>query len=100
VNLAARTLDVITYIPLGAVTDEAAGVFNTGLGGRLGRSIPFLEEATMLPWRTRGPLSSPSTAPDVSLFLEEAGRNLLTPGGPLTDELKRLLEDLSPGGGK
>jgi hypothetical protein len=100
VNLTARTLDVITYIPLGAVTDEAAGVFNTGLGGLLGRSVPFLEQATMLPWRTRGSLSNPSTAPDVSLFLEEAGRNLLNPGGPLTDELKRLLEDLSPGGGK
>jgi hypothetical protein len=87
VNLVDRTLDVVTYIPLGALTDEAAGVFNTGLGKLLGGAIPMVERASMVPWRTRGPIDNPSTSPDVGLFVKEFGQSLLRPDRMLRDLL-------------
>ncbi|MCC6660025.1 MAG: hypothetical protein IT437_03975 [Phycisphaerales bacterium] len=77
VDLVRRTVDVVTYVPLGALSEEIAGVFNNGrfLGGKV------LESATMMPIRTRGPMDAPTTSPDVRLFFEEAGRSLLSPEG-------------------
>src|SRR5690606_38259474 len=54
IDLPDQRLDVVTWIPIGALTDEAAGMFNTGLGSLLGRAVPEFERLTMVPWRTRG----------------------------------------------
>jgi hypothetical protein len=85
VDLVQRTVDVVTYVPLGALSEEIAGAFNNGrfLGGTA------LEAATMVPIRTRGPMDGPTTSPDVKLFFEEAGKSLLSPEG---------LKDLFGGG--
>lgn len=96
VDLVNQRIDFITYIPLGALTDEASGLFSTGLGSLLGGSIPMLEQATMVPWRTRGPMDNPTTTPEVGLFLKNAGQSLLTPGADLIQGIR----DLFGGGGK
>ncbi len=90
VDFAERTLDVVTYIPLGALTDEAAGIFNSGLGKLLGGAVPSIERATMVPWRTKGTFERHTTRPDLELFVKEFGRNLLGPGKLLEDLLKRV----------
>jgi hypothetical protein len=67
---------VVTYIPFGALTDEAAGVFNTGLGKILGGAIPGIERATMMPFRTTGSFQKHETKPDLELFGKEFLTNL------------------------
>lgn len=88
VDLVNRRLNVVTYIPLGALTDEAAGMFNTGLGKLLGQ-LPVLDRATMMPWRTKGSFDSPRTEPDLELFIRQIGSGL----NPL-----KLIPDRKPGG--
>ncbi|MFM9995733.1 MAG: hypothetical protein ACKVU4_08030 [Phycisphaerales bacterium] len=88
VDLAERRMDVVTYIPLGALSDEAAGRFNTGLGKLFGE-LPLLDRATMLPWRTSGTFDGPRTEPDLELFIKQIGSGL----NPL-----KLLPGLKPGG--
>jgi hypothetical protein len=93
-DLVNRRLNVITYVPFGALTDEAAGVLSTGVGRLLGGVIPTVERATMVPIRTRGSFDSPDTAPDLELFVQQAGRTLLRPdqliGGTIQDIFDRL----------
>lgn len=89
VDIVNKRLDIVTYIPFGALADEAAGKFNTGLGSLLGRTIPGLESATMIPFRTKGPFDNPSAAPDYDLF----GRNFIDTVNP-EDLLKRGLGGL------
>src|SRR5690606_28432513 len=69
VDLPARRLDVVTWIPIGALTDEAAGMFNTGLGSLLGRAVPEFERLTMAPWRTRGTFGNTQTLPAPGMFV-------------------------------
>lgn len=70
VDLVGKNVDVITYIPAGALTGEAVGVF----GGTLGK-IPgigqIITDATMLPFRTRGTFEKQKTEPDLELFAKE-----------------------------
>ncbi len=72
VDLVNRRVDVVTWIPLGALADEAAGLFNTGAGGKLnqilGDAVPVLDAASMLPFRTKGSMDDPETGPDLELF--------------------------------
>jgi len=108
IDLVNRRLDIVTWIPLGALTDEAAGRFNTGLGSAIGRAVPVLDKLTLLPWRTRGPLDGPSTTPAVKLFVERFGQTLLRPDkllgkegllGDLLGRDKDKDEDKDDGGG-
>ncbi|TVQ60494.1 MAG: hypothetical protein EA378_11525 [Phycisphaerales bacterium] len=86
VDLLRQQIDVLTWIPLGALTEEAAGAFNTSLVSRLGGDIPGLGRDTMMPFRTRGSLSNPSTAPDLETFIQTAPDRLAP------DILERLLD--------
>jgi hypothetical protein len=93
VDLVQKKLDVITYVPLGSLTDEAAGVFNSGLGSALGR-LPGLDKATMVPIRTSGSFENPQTKPDLELFVKETGSNLLKPGQAVGEGLQDLLKGI------
>jgi hypothetical protein len=75
VDFVNRTLDVVTFIPLGALTDEALGLFKTGFGGALSE-LNLLGPTTMLPWRTRGSFDDPQTHPAPKMYLENVGRKL------------------------
>lgn len=96
VDLVNRRLDVVTLIPFGALSDEAANSLNAGLGRLLG-GLPGVERATMVPFRTSGSFDQPETRPDMDLFARQLGRTLLRPdnsgGGPLRDLLDRLGRD-------
>ncbi|MBL9031550.1 MAG: hypothetical protein JNM80_07555 [Phycisphaerae bacterium] len=98
VDLVNRNLDIVTFLPFGALTDEAAGAFNTGLGRLLGGLVPALEQATMVPFRTKGSFDSPATSPDMDLFFKEAGRSLLRPGQVIQGGLEDLFKNLGGGG--
>jgi hypothetical protein len=72
VDMVARQVDVVTWVPFGALTDEVAGLFKAkiGIGAVLGQ-IPGLNEATMVPFRTKGSLDNPGTKPDLELFVKD-----------------------------
>ncbi|MEQ8845130.1 MAG: hypothetical protein RIB58_09770 [Phycisphaerales bacterium] len=97
VNLVTQQMDVIVWVPNAALSDEAAGRFNTGLGSALGRTIPGFESITTVPWRVSGPLASPSIAPAPKVLLERRGDELL---GPLLRPGQTLQDLLGLPGGK
>ncbi|CAG0952501.1 hypothetical protein PHYC_00276 [Phycisphaerales bacterium] len=91
VELGPRSLDVVTWVPAGAVTDQALGLFNVGIGSIFAKLTPgLLEPLTMLPFRTRGTVEHPETKPDVSL-VGDGIKNQLKKLDP-----RRLLEGLKP----
>ncbi len=83
VDLVKRTINVVTYVPLFALTDEAAGLFNTGLAGKIG----ILDRTTMVPITTKGSIDNPQTAPDIGLFMKETGENIFKAPGNLLDKI-------------
>jgi hypothetical protein len=93
VDLVNKSVDLVTYVPFGAVTDEIAGVFNTGLGSLLGSAIPTLEKATMVPIRITGPFKSTRIRPDPGLLVRNLGASLRPDrliGGTIKDFLDKL----------
>lgn len=92
VDLVNHKLDVITYIPFGALSDEAAGKLNTGLGRIIGGAIPLIEQATMVPFRTSGTFAASKTEADVELFFSEAGKTLLRPDRLIREGLEKLIK--------
>lgn len=100
VDLVNRRVDVVTYVPFGALSDEAAGLFGNDIGQLLGGRLA-IEQATMVPIRTTGPFSNTQTKPDLELFAKEAGRNLLgSPEKILGGGLQDLLDKLGNGNKK
>ena len=79
VNLAANEMNVLVWLPMAALSDEAAGSFNTGLGSLVGRSIPGFGTATTVPWRVSGPLDGPSIRPAPQVLIQRRGDELLGP---------------------
>lgn len=104
VNLAENTMDVIVWIPIAALSDEAAGRFNTGLGSALGRSVPGFGSVSTVPWRVSGDLASPSILPAPQVLIRRRGSEflgpLMRPGESLQDLLSipRRREQPSEGG--
>jgi hypothetical protein len=79
VDLVNKRVDVVTWVPVGALTESAAGLFKADLGKILGDN-PATQAATMLPFRTRGPYgdpnSKPRTEPDLDLFAKDVVKSL------------------------
>ena len=75
VNMGSRTLDIVTWVPFGALTDEAAGALNTGVGKLLG-GLPVLETLTKIPVRTRGTFEQKKTEIDLELFAKNAVKSV------------------------
>ncbi len=84
-------LDVITYIPGGAIAQEAIGPLGVPLG--LGPQV-------MVPFRTRGPLASPKTEFDAEHFAKKAlsPENIIKGVGDLLGKPGGVLDDLIGGG--
>lgn len=103
VDLPANSMDVLVWIPMAALSDEAAGRFNTGLGSAIGRSVPGFGSATTVPWRVSGQLNSPSIRPAPRVLIERRGSKLLgpilRPGESLQDLLSIPRKREQPGGG-
>ncbi len=69
-------IDVVTYVPMVALTEEALGSLKTGLTSLLGRQIPIFESVTQVPWRTKGMPGKQKTLADVELLLQNVGDTL------------------------
>ena len=72
VDLVNRQIDVVTWVPVGALADNAVGLF--GSSKLLGNTV--LEAASLLPFRTKGGIDNPSTLPDLQLFAETTLKNI------------------------
>lgn len=76
-NLVNDTIDVVTYIPTIAAAPGLMGNINNQLSKGFGKIFPnVIAEGTMIPLRTRGPMSSPKREVDVALMAEEFGNQL------------------------
>jgi hypothetical protein len=101
VDLVNRRLEVYTFVPFGALSEEAAGLYKKSLG-----NVPILNEliqaATLMPFKTTGSFDNPKTEPDLEKFVAEFGKrlrpdDLLKKG--LEDGLGDLLKGKKKGGG-
>lgn len=89
IDLNENQIDMVVWIPAGALADKAAGQLNTGLGSLLSRA-PALDTLTLTPWRVRGPLDKPGVSLDSELWVKTAVKKL-SPEGLLRGGLKDLL---------
>jgi hypothetical protein len=77
VDLVRRQVDVVTYVPIGAVSDRVVSGLNAGKG--LSKLLPGVVEAlTEVPFRTRGSMDAPSTEVDFELVAKNAVKQIDT----------------------
>jgi hypothetical protein len=95
INLATRSVNVVTWIPFGALSDKVAGTvkLNSGLGSAIGRVLP-LEGVTAIPFRTTGTFAKTGTTLDAELM----GKNLVDTVRPdkVLERLPGLINDALP----
>jgi hypothetical protein len=95
VDLVKKRMDLVTYVPFFALTDEVAGALSTNLAGAIGQLPGGVDRATLVPLRTSGSFGTTKTEVDTGLFMQQFGRGLLeTPGRLVDDVIKKRLEDL------
>ncbi len=109
INLVSKDIDIVTKVPLGAVTDEALGQFRLGIKNQLDFDIPgfgqfslrdALDRATMMPFRTTGTLGGQvqtKAAPGLLSrgALDAISNAIMNQGGQLLNDVI----DLFGGGG-
>lgn len=92
VDLVNRRVDVITYVPFGALTDNAVGRLNLGAGSAVTRLLPgAITALTEVPFRTRGPMDNPTTALDPELLAKNVVKKV-NPENIIKDTLGDLLK--------
>ncbi|MCA9278652.1 MAG: hypothetical protein H6815_10725 [Phycisphaeraceae bacterium] len=94
VNIADRTMDLVTYLPLGAVATETLGA----AGSDLSKLMLNLDEITPLPFRVKGSFADPSVKLDEKMLIESVGKQLLRPDQIIQKGLDGALKDLIGGG--
>ncbi len=92
VDLVHRTMDVVTWLPLGSLTEQALTATKS-IGGY---GAIVLDAATMVPFRTKGSLDKPTTALDTSLFAKTVAKQI-SPGDLLKKGAGDLLKNKIPG---
>lgn len=92
VDMVQRRIDVVTWIPFGQLSSDAARLF--GAAGNLGGGA-LLQAADRVPFRTSGSLDNPSTRPDMELFAKTFVEKL-SPEELIKDRLKDLIPKPSP----
>lgn len=81
VDLVSRQMDIVTYAPIGALTDKAIGKLGAPITGRL-------NELLQVPFTTKGSMDDPQRVyPDVGLFLKEAGQNIIKDPGKIIGDV-------------
>ena len=94
VDLVHRTMDVVTWLPLGSLTEQALTATKSISPAWYGAIA--LDAATMVPFRTKGSLDKPTTALDTSLFAKTVAKQL-SPGDLLKKGAGDLLKNKIPG---
>ena len=87
VDLVKRQVNLVTYVPFFALTDEAMGPLNTGLGGKLN----VLDRNTLVPITIKGSMDNPTGGVDVGLFLQETGKGIFDKPGEILEGIGDLL---------
>lgn len=87
VDLVNRTMNLTTYVPFFALTDEAMGPIRLGLGGRL----DLLDRNTLVPISIKGGMDRPSAMIDGELFLRETAGNLIQQPGRFLESIGDIL---------
>jgi hypothetical protein len=96
VDLVNRQLDVVTYVPFGALSDKAVGALNLGVGSALTRVLPgAIEALTEIPFRTKGSMDNPTTKVDPEMLAKNVGRSL-NPERLIKDNLGDLFKKKTP----
>lgn len=90
-DLVSKGYDVVAYVPLGTLADEAAGQFNTGIASRLGGALPLFDKLTMVPVRVNGTTGQPRVGVDLELYMTEFGQQLMRPDLLLDQGLQDIL---------
>jgi hypothetical protein len=91
VDLVGRNIDVVTWVPFGALADDA--IRNIRGVGAIGGAV--IEATTMVPFRTKGALDKPATHLDAELFAKTAIKQL-SPDKLIKQGINDLLK--KPGG--
>ncbi|MBX3404914.1 MAG: hypothetical protein KF699_16000 [Phycisphaeraceae bacterium] len=87
VDLVKRTMNLTTYVPFFALTDEAMGPIRLGLGGRL----DLLDRNTLVPISIKGGMDRPSAMIDGELFLRETAGNIIQQPGRFLESIGDIL---------
>ena len=93
VDLVNKRIDVITYIPTVALSPGLAERLNNQVAGALRGVMPnLISEATMIPLRTRGPMSKPTRELDFQAFIDNLGREVIKSPENLIDAIGNLID--------
>lgn len=94
-DLVNRRLDVITFVPFGAVAEDVIGGVTAQITRLPGVGPQAAQAITTVPFRARGEFGRFSVQPDLELLTRELQRQLLSPdriiGGTARDVLDRLI---------
>ena len=80
-------MNLTTYVPFFALTDEAMGPIRLGLGGRL----DLLDRNTLVPISIKGGMDRPSAMIDGELFLRETAGNIIQQPGRFLESTGDIL---------
>ncbi len=89
VDLVQKQVNVVTYAPFFALSEEALGKIRIGIPGK----FDIIDRNTLVPITTKGSLDNPRTELDLGLFFQELGEKLFNPEN-LLKEPGKILEDL------
>jgi hypothetical protein len=89
IDLVDKKINLVTYAPFFALTEEALGQIRLGVG-----NLDIVDKNTMVPITTKGSLGNPKTELDIGLFIKELGGKLLKAPGDLLKEPGKILDDL------
>ncbi len=92
IDLVKREVDLITWVPAGALTSETLGAVSQQLNTLTGKSFATIDDKVLIPLRTRGSLSNPSTTPELSGETLDEFKKLA--GRLIEDQLKSKGEEL------
>lgn len=91
IDLVKREVDMLTWVPAGALTAETLKVFNQQLSGLTNQTFGAIDERLQVPLRTRGSLDGPSTTVELNAATMDELKKVA--GRVLEDQLKSAIKD-------
>jgi len=91
IDLVKREVDMLTWVPAGALTAETLKAFNQQLSGLTNQTFGAIDERLQVPLRTRGSLDSPSTTVELNAATMDELKKVA--GRVLEDQLKSAVKD-------
>ncbi len=92
IDLVKREVDLTTWVPAGALTSETLGAVSQQFGALTGKQLATIDDKVLIPLRTRGSLSNPTTAPEFSAETLDEFKKLA--GRLIEDQIKSKGEEL------